>query len=87
MLYSTNIRLKTTLSAILLCQITYFVEEYSYFQAFLCQIKFQCYSSSASRAYAFTWTNLIPADRPVSTCTVQTVLVLSGHYYIIFGQL
>ena len=34
--YSTNFRLKTTLSTMLLWQITYFAEEYSFLQVFLC---------------------------------------------------
>ena len=39
MLYSTNFRLKTTLSAILLWQITYCAEEYSFLQVFFVLIK------------------------------------------------
>ena len=44
MLYSTNFRLKTTLCAILLWQITYCAEEYLFVLSVICVIciKFQC---------------------------------------------
>ena len=57
-----NFRLKTT-SAILLWQITYFAKYIHFYKFFFVLNEVSMLARLAAWAYAFAWTNLIPANR------------------------